>query len=138
VQIQLHDLIADILLCRAPVYAKETVLVFAAPRLQLTLTSPRNNSHHRISSNERKKQLENSGKGQNELLEIVNPSVQRESQLTLFNATRLKIVVRGESRAARGSVRELGDNSITATNAIQKPTFSQVYFSLFSTDRVEV
>jgi hypothetical protein len=47
--------------------------VFAAPRLQLTLISAGNVSHLRISLNERKKQFQISGKGHNELLEIVNP-----------------------------------------------------------------
>jgi hypothetical protein len=50
-----------------------------------------------------KKQRQLSGKGHNELLEIVNPLVQRESQLIPVKATRLKIVARGEARAARDS-----------------------------------
>jgi hypothetical protein len=50
--------------------------VFAAPRTQLSIIRPLSKSHHRISLSERKKQMQLSGKGHNELLEIANPLVQ--------------------------------------------------------------
>jgi hypothetical protein len=53
--------------------AQEEMLVFAAPRLQLTLIPPRNISNHLISLNDRKNEVRISGKGQNELFEILNP-----------------------------------------------------------------
>jgi hypothetical protein len=54
---------------------------------------------------QRKKQIQISGKGHNELLEIGNQWSKREAQLMPFSATRLKIVTRGEARA-RDSARE--------------------------------
>jgi hypothetical protein len=49
------------------------ISAFAPPRLQLTLTTLPNKSHHRVPLKETKKQFKNSGKGHNELLEIANP-----------------------------------------------------------------
>jgi hypothetical protein len=80
--------------------------------------------------NKRKKHCQNSGKGQNELLEIATPL---EQTRVATEAVRIHVSenrgteVKKMQHVLLASATELAENGITATNLTQKPTSSQFF-----------